>query len=350
MNILHLIPSLHYTGAAAQVGLLSKHLGASCDLRICCLGDDGPWAHRLRQQGRRVDCLHWTRTFDPTPLWKLRRLVTGESPDLIQVWGLEALRWLGWIGRRWLGRTIVAHPAPLRRPEVSRIDRWLLRRVGAVVAPSRAEADLCRQLGVVEARLRVVPPAVDIPQTVPPRRSAQPGPRIFCVGNLEPHKGWRDAVWAFDILRYVFKDARLVFVGDGPQRAYLEWFAQSLQVTHRVDFLGPCDEAAALLDGADICWAPAPRGAGRQAVLEAMAAGRPVVAADRLALRELIDDERTGFLIAPGDKVALCKRTRGLLLDAGLAQALGAAARQHVSRSFAADQVALQWRDVYRAA
>ena len=85
-------------------------------------------------------------------------------------------------------------------------------------------------------------------------------------------------------------------------------------------------------------------------MLEAMAAGCPVVAADRPGLREIIEDGRTGFVVPPGDKVALCKRTRSLFLDGPLARQMGEAAQAHVARHFAPATFAQRWTEQYAAA
>ena len=104
------------------------------------------------------------------------------------------------------------------------------------------------------------------------------------------------------------------------------------------------------LAAADVCWSPTVAGNGRQIVLEAMAAGRPVVAADRPGLQELIVDGQTGFIVPPGDKVTVCKRTRSLLHDADMAKSIGEAARVHVAANFSAQRCAERWSDQYAAA
>ena len=348
MKILHLIPSLDYCGAAAQLGLLSKHLPQSHAMHVCCLGGEGPWAQRLRQQGRSVDCLNWTRVCDPTPPWKLHRLLKSLAPDVIHAWGVPALRALGLIGRRWLPRTLVSQPLPHRRKQMGPLDRWLLRRVRAVVASSQAEAALCHEVGVRNRHLVVVPPGVEVVEFNRKRADSQ-NESILCIGALEARKGFRDAIWAFDILHYVFGDARLLLVGDGPQRADLHRFADGLEMSDHVDFLGWRDDVPELLHDADVCWAPTVACTSRQVVLESMAAGCPVVAADRPDLRELILEGQTGFLVPAGDKVAICKRTRSLFRNPALARQIGEAARAHVAHHFAPATFAQRWTDQYAA-
>lgn len=378
MKILHVIPSLDFCGAAAQLGLLSKYLPHAHEMHICCLGGEKVWAARLRQHGRRVVCLNWTRVFDPTPPWKLHRLLRDLSPDVVHAWGLPALRALGLVGRRWLPRTLLSRPLPIRVEQVKPFDRWLLRRAHTVVASTQAEANLCRDAGVRELQLAVVPPGV---QTVDPPHphplspeagakgsctgisprgspiSPEPGARverlpktILCLGALEAHKGFRDAIWAFDMLHFLFADTCLKIAGDGSQRFDLERFVAALEISTCVEFLGRRDDVSQMLCDAYVCWVPTLRGTGGQVALEAMAAGCPVVAADRPGVRELIADGRTGFVVPPGDTVAMGKRTRELFLDAELRQRIGMAARDHVVEHSAPGTFGQRWAERYAAA
>jgi len=348
MKILHIIPSLDYSGAAAQLGLLCKYFSHSHEMHICCLGGHGVWAGRLRQHGKPVVCLNWSRVFDPTPPWKLHRLLKEVRPDVINAWRPSALRALGLVGRRWLERTLVSRPLPGRAEQLGPFDRWLLRRVRTVAAASDAEAILCREAGVREQQLVVVSPGIE---AVAVRRDNHEAAKsVVCVGPLESRKGFREAIWTFDMLHFAYGDTKLKIVGDGRQRPDLQRFVTALQMTTYVDFLGRRDDVSQLLCDALACWIPTREGTGRQVALDAMAAGCPVIATDRPCLRELIADGRTGFLVPAGDKVAVSKRTRGLLLDANLRHAIGAAGREHVMEHYSPEHFAERCLELYAAA
>lgn len=353
MNILHIIPKLDYCGAAAQLGVLARHLPDTCRLHICCLSRPGPWAQRLRQQGRRVDCLNWSRVFDPTPLWNLRRHLKQEPPDVIHAWGRPALRALALAGRHWLPRTLLSHPLSGKSNEVGRIDVWLLKRVRLIAASSLAEANLLGGAGISANRIDVIKPGVEVSlhsAGSSGRDESRSAPRILCVGAMERPNSFRDAIWAFDMWRHAVQASRLQLAGAGSQRAYLEWFAACLKLSSSVDFLGQRDDVPQLMSAADMCWSPSGATSNQQVVLEAMAAGIPVIAGERLGLREWIVDGTTGFIVPAGDKVAICKRTRSLTLDQNLRHAVGAAARQHMSQHFSAAACAERWAEQYAAA
>jgi glycosyltransferase involved in cell wall biosynthesis len=206
---------------------------------------------------------------------------------------------------------------------------------------------------VAAQRLHVLWPGVAAPGPGP--AAAAPGlpPEarvVLGVGPLAPHKGFRDAIWAFDILRFLYADLRLVLLGGGPARAHLEHFARVAGVASDVHFLGPVASVGPWLERADVVWVPSLRPGGVGAALEAMAAGRPVVASDLPELREVVLDGETGLLFKPGDKAALARQTRALLDGPGLRRRLGAAAREHARKHFAAAQAVRQAARLYSEA
>src|SRR5438270_470943 len=76
-----------------------------------------------------------------------------------------------------------------------------------------------------------------------------------CAGPLEPHKGFMDALWAYDILRYVYADLHLLVVGTGSHRERLEWAVRRCEL-RRVHFLGVPSDWSAILDEAEVVWVP----------------------------------------------------------------------------------------------
>jgi glycosyltransferase involved in cell wall biosynthesis len=230
-----------------------------------------------------------------------------------------------------------------------------LRFADAIVAGHAVEADAYRQLGLPPQRVHVLPPAVELPPDEPPPLgvSLPPGARLVLgVGSLTPAHGFRDAVWAADILRYVVPGSHLVIVGDGPDRTRLRRFVQGIHGDSAERFIHrtpPRPDAAALLARADVVWVPSRSECGRQVLLEAMAAGRPVVASALPGLAAWVVDGVTGLLAPPGDPAGLARQTRRLLEDPDLARQLGAAARQAMV-GHVPEQVAPTHAGLYEAA
>jgi glycosyltransferase involved in cell wall biosynthesis len=161
---------------------------------------------------------------------------------------------------------------------------------------------------------------------------------IVGLGPIEPHKGFRDAVWAFDILRHLYGDVHLVLAGTGSYRHRVAQFARRIGVLDRVHFPGAYSDPAPLLRRADLFWAPSRHG-GVCAALEAMASGRAVVGFHGPALAEIVVPGETGFLIEPGNKAALARQTRLLLDNPDERRRLGEAGRQRVLEHFSAAQL-----------
>jgi glycosyltransferase involved in cell wall biosynthesis len=336
-TLLFVIPSLEYSGAARQLTLLTAGLPRDLfHVRVAVLGVESPWVASLRGEGVEVEVLGWRRPFDVLPFVALRRLARSLRPDLVHVWGAVALRAIVLSGSRGANRLLVsAALTPAGRP--SPLDRWLLRQVEGVIAFGAADAERYRRLGVADTRLTVVAPAMTI-STVPVEPVELPGMAasdrvLLGLGPIEQHKGFREAVWAFDILRHLYEDVHLVLAGNGSDRPRVEQFARQIHVIEHVHFLGACADTAPLLHRAEMVWAPSLRG-GVCAALEAMAAGRAVIASRCPDLAEVVVDGESGFLVEPDNKAALARQTRLLLDDPARRRSMGEAGRRRVADHF----------------
>jgi glycosyltransferase involved in cell wall biosynthesis len=317
MKILHVVPDLQPSAFTRELQLLLASETATA--QVCNLGTGNRW-------------------LDPWPLWSLAQRIRAFQPDVIHACGVPALRAARLSTRH--AAIVVSHP--LRRGHASRLDRWLLGSAAAILVTGAAEARRCRAAGLPAAKLRLVPPGVALPPMDRTLGSVS-SPSIVCVGALEPDKGFHDAVWTFDILHFVDRELELFLVGEGPERPRLESFARQIGLSHRIHFLGGQAEPAAALARASIVWVPSRKDTGAGVALEAMAAGRPVIAARWPTLAEIVTDGDTGFLVDPGDKMALARQTLLLLRDAKLRQQLGAAGRRHVELQFCPERFRQAW-------
>ncbi|HVS37187.1 MAG TPA: glycosyltransferase [Gemmataceae bacterium] len=348
MKILFVIPSLDYGGAARQLTLIASGLPRDrFRPRVCVLGRTSPWAEELRAAGIDVDILGWKRPFEPAPFVALRRLLAEARPNVVHFWGRTGLRAAAALaGGRRTARLFVSAALPIGR-RTAWLDRWLLRRADVVVAFGESEADRCRDLGVHSERIAVVAPGVRMASSAPPPADLPQGRLLFGAGPIEAHKGFRDAVWALDILHYLYEDLRLILAGDGPDRARLEAFAAAIGVTDRVAFLGRRPDLGPWLHAAELAWVPSRAGGGVNAALEAMAAGKPVIAARLPALAEIVIDGEVGCLTPPGDKTELARQTRFLLNDADRRRACGEAGRRRAAEHFSVEKLVQRCAELY---
>jgi phosphatidylinositol alpha-mannosyltransferase len=170
---------------------------------------------------------------------------------------------------------------------------------------------------------------------------------LLFVGRLEPRKGFPVAVRAFAQLAADYPDLHLIVVGDGEQRAAIDALPPAVRA--RVRMLGKVSYEAlpTYHRAADIFVSPATGSESFGIVLvEAMAAGLPLVASDIAGYREVARQESEGLLVRPSDPTALAAGVRRILDDPALAQRLGENGFRR-SRSFAWDRIIDRLEGVY---
>lgn len=241
----------------------------------------------------------------------------------------------------------------LRAGWLAPLKRFALRRAAAVTVNSAASEAAVRalapELAGDPARLHRIPMGVSLEPPDPAavaalrrrhRRGA--GPLLVFVGRLVAEKGLAELIEAMARLGRGLPDAACLVLGEGQERARFEALAGSRGVAERIRFLGwvAPESVPAHLAAADCCVVPsrsAPDGwieAQGLAVLEAMAAGTPVIASRLGGLAEAVTDGETGLLVPPGDPHALAAAIRRLAAEPALGARLAAAARERVAAGF----------------
>jgi glycosyltransferase involved in cell wall biosynthesis len=167
---------------------------------------------------------------------------------------------------------------------------------------------------------------------------------VLAVGRLVPKKGFVHLVGAFARARDALGDTpcRLTIVGGGPERAKIERLAREIDLAGSFRMTGALRpaEVRGEIARSQVLVAPSvmgPRGDRDglpNVVLEAAAAGRPVIGSRFTGIPEAVSDAETGFLVPPGDESAMAERITRLARDRGLARRMGAAGRALVERDF----------------
>jgi glycosyltransferase involved in cell wall biosynthesis len=163
-------------------------------------------------------------------------------------------------------------------------------------------------------------------------------PVVGTIGRLEDRKGHDQLLRAAGTMlaRGNGRRPQIVIVGDGPLREKLQAQAQSLGVAHSVRFVGTVADVRPSLAAMDVFVLPSHAEGMSNALMEAMAAARPVVATAVGGNTEVVVDGKTGVLIPPADPAAIADAIAALLRDPDRAAGLGAAAREFVTRRFGA--------------
>ena len=231
--------------------------------------------------------------------------------------------------------------------------RALARGVDRYLAVSRDIArELVERLGWPEAKVEVSYNAVDlwlVEATAPPGLREQLGasetrPLVLTPARLDAQKGHRTL---FEAIARV-PDAVFALAGEGPEREPLEALAAQLGIGERVRFLGRRDDVPQLLAACDVFALPSLYEGSSLAVLEAMAAGAPVVSSAIGGTNELVEDGESGLLVPPGDAEALAAAMRRLLDDPELRERLASSARERVERDLTRERMATRVTGVYR--
>jgi glycosyltransferase involved in cell wall biosynthesis len=161
------------------------------------------------------------------------------------------------------------------------------------------------------------------------------------VGRLEPDKGIEEGVEALPRLLAARRDARLVLLGDAPdgQAAWVRRLAAERGVSEAVLLPGAVAEAAPLLSAFDLLLHPSRHEALPRALLEALHAGVPIVAAAVGGVPEAIEDGVSGLLVPPRDGASLGAAAARLARDPALAASLSRAGRERARRLFSLDRM-----------
>jgi len=231
--------------------------------------------------------------------------------------------------------------------------RAMTRVIHRYIAVSRAVAhDLERRFAVPAAKVTVIPNAVDLyaasttgrPEAPPPDWPAIDGRRVVLIlARLETEKGIEYAIDAMTEL----PDVALVVAGTGTLRSELEARASTSGVGDRVHFIGYRRDTAALLRCADAFVLPSLVEGLPLSVLEAMAAGVPVVATDIPGTREAVEHEVTGLLVPARDPQALAAAIGRVFGDRTSAAARATRARERARREFSTEAVVARVTELY---
>jgi glycosyltransferase involved in cell wall biosynthesis len=327
-----LVPDLGYASHAKQVSLLAPAIqAAGHPVRVLSLAGPGPFAAALHDAGIVVAGRRGRRLLDIDDVLALRRLVRATGDGILHVFGRSTLRSLlaGTLGMP-LPRIVLSLTG---REALGRLDRWLIKTVSKVLVPHQAAADALTRTGVRAGQIALVPLAV---AEAPPldrgefcRAHGWPADVPLCAaaGGMNRRDDLYEAIWSFEFVRHPEPTVRLMLLGDGPARAETyEWSLAFARGEAHVHFLGGRADVPAVLGVADLVLVPQPAG-GANVALEAMAAGRPVVAGATPDLQAIIRDGVTGILVPPHSIYPMARAVRNLLYDPPRRSRLGDGAR-----------------------
>ncbi len=234
-----------------------------------------------------------------------------------------------------------------------RVIRFALERSDAVTAVSEYLADRIRRDFSPHLPVEVIPNFVDGSIPAPGNEDcareawAPNGERILMhASNFRPVKRVSDVVRVFEQVRRALP-ARLVFVGEGPERLFVQQLLRDLDLVSEVVFLGEQDDIQGPLGCADLFLLPSEQESFGLTALEAMAAKVPVIATRVGGLPEVVSPD-SGALFEVGDIAGMAETAIRLLSDEPARRAMGVAARRRAVTRFARSRILPRYEAVYR--
>ncbi|MFC2023136.1 glycosyltransferase [Chloroflexota bacterium] len=385
LRVMQVILTLERGGAQEMVRTLTQYLQeGACNVTVCAF-EDGPMRVDLEKLGVPVELLRRPRySVVLFPLFllemlrirrELARLIDAHDVDVLQTHMLQVLDFLTPGLRHSAGVDVILwtiHSVEFLPGRLVREPAWLhrLKRAGYrlcyrllsgcadgfVVVSDEVRRALLSQVGPRPDRVFTIRNGVDL------ERFARPGNKkalcddlgvaaystlIATVGRLAEAKGHGYLIDAAMPLISRFPEAHFLIIGDGELRTGLEGQAVNLGVAAHVHFLGTRKDVAGLLAAADLFVLPSLWEGLSVALLEAMAASKPIVVTAVAGTDETMIPGQTGLVVPPGSSKALAEGISQLLREPAQAQAMGQAARQHVEETFSAEKNAAEYLALY---
>jgi len=318
---------------------------------------------RLSSQGIRVIRLKvpdWRHGLSlpllPLCLFRLRGVLSRGGVDLVHVNNYRSAPF-GRLVARWAGVPCVSTVREMIAPD--KVRQYHLRGLDALVAVCDSVARVLVEADVPQDRVATVRSGVPLPpiSTESARRNlreslgrAADDPTIGIVAHILPHKGFDDLVQALPLIVQRIPRVRCLVVGEAPRKKYLDHLldlAEHLAVRDRLVWVGAQEDVSRFLAAMDLFVLPSHTEGLPLTILEAMAAGRPVVGTAVGGIPEAVRHGETGFVVPPRDPRRLAEAVIDVLANPALAKSMGEAGRASVQDTFTLEAEARQTRAQY---
>ncbi len=362
IRVLQLVAGCQVGGLEVVTLSLVRRLQGEFAFRVVCYDSLGPLEDRYEALGVGVELVPRRGGVDLRYPFELARVIRRESIDVLHAHNNTALFYGVLASVIAGGRRVVftAHDRAVPRLRLRVLQRLLGKVTTYAIAVSEiGRRNLLRVDGFDPERVRVVYNGADeraFEHEVgrDEARDALGLPRealvVGTVARLHAEKNVPLLVRAFGRIAASRPDALLVIAGDGPERAQCEEAARSAGIEDRLRLLGTRDDVARVLAAFDVFALSSSTEGLPVAVLEAMGAARPVVSTDVGAVREVVREGVSGFLVPPGDEAALAARLDELLAAPERAREMGRAGALEFRDRFTLGRMAAAYGRVYRDA
>ena len=359
MRILHLVSSTGFYGAEQMICLLSASLGtAGADTCLGLFNANEPTCTQFRQRAAEQDTPVWDLAckgrWDLKAFRALIHFLRAEQVDVVHTHGYKANLY-GWVAARLAGCAVVAtcHNWTKRTSALQHyaaLDRRLLRRFDTVAAVSHGIASELRHAGVRSKRIRLIANGINVSKYRTDANILPAGPTVLgCISRLSREKGVDVLLWALPKILKVHPDLQCVIAGEGPERDRLQSLAEELGVAHAFHMPGFCEDTPRFLSHCTLMIQPSRMEAMPLAVLEAMAAGKAIVASSVGEIPRLLEDGNAGLLVPPGKPELLADSILALLADSDMRHRMEKRAQAKAVKQFDVSAMSREYLHVYQA-
>jgi len=344
LKILHIDPEKNWGGGEAQVvGLLQYLIDQGHDNHLLAHPHGQLWqrAKTLRLQLSPIEAAN---DLAPMAAWMIRRLVREREYDIVHLHTKRAHALSAWFsGSRRGTKFVVTRRMDYPEKKNART-HWLYNRsVDGVVAISQNIASLLRDAGVDRKKIRLIHSGIEAARfraDAITRGKTDGRPVIGTLAILEPRKGVRFLLEAAARVKASGIEAEYRIAGSGPLLEELKKLAADLGLAQTVHFVGFVADTAGFLAELDIFVMPSLYEGLGVSALEAMGAGKPVIATRVGGLTESVIDGVTGIIVPPQDAAALAAAIARLVKDRSTALEMGRRGAARVSESFTIERMA----------
>ncbi|MCD4738727.1 MAG: glycosyltransferase [Anaerolineae bacterium] len=355
--LFHLITELDIGGAQKALLRLLTHLDRDrfSPTVICLYNGDKAVAQEIRALSIPVIDLGMTAKWRLDAFWRLYRLLRRERPTILHTWMFHAN-----IPGRVLGRLTGIPIVISSERTMGQESRWRYRLnrltdplTDRVVCVSQLVADfVVAEVGIPRHKTIVIPNGIDAQafEHLPTKQKARVDLGLPLDSTLVGTVARLDPVKRLDVLLQataLMDDVHTVIVGAGPERESLEALSERLGLADRVHFVGQQSNVPEWLAALDIFALTSDWEGMSNAILEAMAAGLPIVATAVGGTPEVVVDGVTGLLVPPRDPDALTQAITRLLRDPDLRRKMGRAGRERVQQHFSVERMVQQTQSLY---
>jgi glycosyltransferase involved in cell wall biosynthesis len=327
-RVLAVIEAATVTGPAKNLIRFAKLTRGTADVTIATFSrtPSNAFIEAVRTAGINICIIPERRAFDLQVLPALRRSAAEIDPDIVQTHGVKShfLIRMARLDRRfpWIAFHHGHTAEDLKMRAYNQLDRWSLRSARCVITVCGPFADELERAGVERSRIEIVPnaiepfvpPAIEEIEAVRSRLGISADERvILTIGRLSAEKGQIDLLSAAgEILRSQSGiKFRVMIAGEGPERQRLE--AAAAKLGNHVTFTGQVQDVRPLYAIADVFVLPSRSEGSPNVLLEAMAAGVPIVATSVGGVPEMVGDEFSALLTPPNQPADLAARILCLL-------------------------------------